>query len=396
MHTTVPHGNREAAAAAAERMPAATAPAGQAERIRDEIDRRLIPVLRDLVAGRPAREADLDVLAAAIRDDPVRQVFAPAAGPQSTRSAAVEDAKLVRMVWETFAPWWRSYFPGAVDLDRPMADLWRLYLPLAQWIVRERRRRRPDGLFVVGFNGSPGAGKTVLTNALATVLDRLLDPRADGRAVARSGDDWYLGKRDREPLRSRGYDPGRPTVTNRSLPGTHDLAWLERNLGEMERSTPGSRIRMGDFDKRADEQAPGPGFEVRGRVGVFLFDLWFAGAETDVDPALLPAGLRREVAVHLAHWRAVFARLDALWAFGWPPFEQMVRDREAQELLVARRRGTRGMDGEDIRAFMSYMIEQGWDWRTTSPVAPDRAVTFHARRDGGHRVVELRKGGRAQ
>jgi hypothetical protein len=109
----------------------------------------------------------------------------------------------------------------------------------------------------------------------------------------------------------------------------------------------------------------------------------------------VPDGLGRRVAEHLRRWGAVFDRLDGLWAFDWPPFERMLREREAQELLVEQRRGTRGMSREDIRAFMAYMIERSWDWRTTSPVPPDQAVTFRAWRDTNHRVIAVQRGGRA-
>jgi len=357
-----------------------------------ELGTGIDPLLHRLAATGQAGPAQLAELIAATGDDQVPAAFAPAIEPAAVLAGRIE---LLPRVWPAFAGWWRSYFGD--ELPPPIGELWRLYLPFAQWIVRHKRRSRPDRPFVVGFNGSPGAGKTVLTNGLAAVLDMLLDPAREGRAVARSGDDWYLGKADREPLRARGYDPGVPGVTNRSLPGTHDLAWLERNLAELEHSGPNSVIRMGNFDKRIDDQPTGEHryFEVRGRVGVFLFDLWFAGAETDVDPLLLPPGLRREVAGNLRRWRGVFDRFDALWAFDWPSFEQMLRDREAQERLVEQRRGSRGLTAEQVHGFMSYMVERSWDWALTRPVPPDRAVTFHARRDPDHRVIEVHRGGRA-
>lgn len=345
-----------------------------------------------------AGAAELAELVAATRDDdPIQSAFSPAGAVVPPREVARERIQLAQSLRGPFAAWWRSYFPGGEDASASMTDLWRLYLPFGQWILREKRRRRPGELFVIGFNGSPGAGKTVLTNALAVVLNHLLDREAEGQAIARSGDDWYLGKSERELLIRQGYDPGLPGVSNRALPGTHDLDWLKRNLLEMERSTHRSTIRMGNFDKKSDDQPTGPDryFEVRGKVGVFLFDLWFAGADTDVDPMRLPDGLRRRVAENLRQWRTVFDRMDALWSFNWPSFEQMVQEREMQERLAEQRRGARGMSPEHIRAFMSYMIERAWDWQTTSPVPPDRAITFRAWRDTNHRVVAVRRASRA-
>jgi pantothenate kinase-related protein Tda10 len=372
---------------------ASTEPA--ARLLRSTVDRHLTPVLHRIVVGEDLGPADIEALST---PDPLTEPFTIDQPVGAVPGRVEERLDVLRRTYGPFAGWWRHYFAGRGDNPVPVADLWRLYLPFACWIATVKRHRRPGELFVVGFNGSPGSGKTVLSTALAVLLDALLNRETEGRAVARSGDDWYLPRAEREPLRALGYDPGVPGVTNRSGPGTHDLAWLRRNLDEMERSGPTTGvIRMGNFDKKADDQPTGPDryFEVWGRVGVFLFDLWFAGAQADVDPALLPDGLGRRVAEHLREWGPVFDRMDALWSFEWPSFEQMVSDREAQEVLIERRRGTRGMSAEQIRAFMTYMIERTWDWRTTSPVPPDHAITFRARRDTRHRIIAVERGGRA-
>ncbi|MDR6594783.1 hypothetical protein ACFFSW_02130 [Saccharothrix longispora] len=365
-------------------------------RYRAAVAEHLSPALRDLSSNRPVDPDRLRALAAAVADDPLHPAFDPDTA-RSAEDVVLERLHLVRRVWEPFSDWWCGYFSDRDGSTVPLVDLWQLYVPFARWIVREKRERRPDGLFVMAFNGSPGAGKTVLTTALSVVVNKLLDPRTEGRAVARSGDDWYLGRAEREPLRLLGYDAGVPGVSNRALPGTHDLAWLRRNLAEMERSGPDTVIRMGNFDKRADDQPTGPDryFESHGRVGVLLFDLWFAGARTDADPADLPDGLRRRVAEHLRGWAPVFDRFDALWAYDWNPYARLLADREAQERLVEQRRGTRGMSREDIRTFMAYMIERAWDWRTTSPLPAEDRITFRAWRDTNHRVIAVHRGGRA-
>ncbi|MGM1059838.1 hypothetical protein [Saccharothrix sp. Mg75] len=373
-----------------ERLAAASA------RYRSAVGEHLSLALRDLATDGAVDPRRLRALAATTALDPLHRAFAPA-DPPAAEDDVLERLRLVQRVWEPFADWWSGYFADRDGATVPLVDLWQLYLPFARWIVREKRERRPDGLFVVGFNGSPGAGKTVLTTALSVVLNQLLDPRAEGRAVARSGDDWYLRRADREPLRALGYDAGVPGVSNRSLPGTHDLDWFLRNLAEMERSGHDSVIRMGNFDKGTDDQPTGPDgcFEVCGKVGVFLFDLWFAGAATDVDPLELPEGLRRRVAEHLRRWAPAFDRVDALWAYGWDSYERLLADREAQERLVEQRRGRRGMSREDVRTFMAYMVERAWDWRTTSPLPAEDGITFRAWRDTNHRVIAVHRGGRA-
>lgn len=363
-------------------------------------DEPLSLILRGIADGGPVCVAELDTLATAMRDDPVESAFSPISDVGSPHNVVLERIHLLRCLWGPFAEWWYGYFSddrsGDGDASVPVTDLWRLYIPFSQWIVREKRSRRPGEMFVIAFNGSPGAGKTVLTNALAVVLNHLLDRESEGQAIARSGDDWYLGKSEREQLREWGYDPGLPGVSNRGLPGTHDLDWLRRNLLDMERSTHRSVIRMGNFDKKADDQPTGADryFEVRGKVGVFLFDLWFASAETSVDPTKLPDGLRRRVAENLRKWRTVFDRIDSLWCFDWPSSEQILLERERQERLIEQRRGARGMSQEHIRAFVTYMIDRAWDWHTTSPIPPDRIVTFRARRDANHRVIAVHRKGR--
>jgi pantothenate kinase-related protein Tda10 len=362
-------------------------------------DWQFSPVLTRLIAGDLVPDAELSALVSATLVDPVASAFSPCGRTDPPADVVRERIELVRGLGGQFIDWWRGYFPGSRSpggLDAAMTDLWRLYLPFSQWIAGEKRRRRPGELYMIGFNGSPGSGKTVLTNALAVVLGCLLDAETEGQPVARSGDDWYLGKDQRALLVGQGYDPGMPGVSNRGIPGTHDLRWLKQNLLDLEQSTKHSVISMGNFDKRIDDQPAGQNryFEVRGKVGVLLFDLWFAGARTDADPMMLADGLRRRVAEHLGEWRTVFDRMDALWGFDWPPFEQMVLEREAQERLIERRQGARGMSSDRIRAFMSYMVERAWDWETTSPVPTQDALTFMARRNSQHRLIEVRKGGR--
>jgi pantothenate kinase-related protein Tda10 len=359
------------------------------------VDRHLTPILLRLAEQRPVPQAEVAVLTAASLTDPIASAFTTTRAGLPGDDVA-ERLDLLGRLWTPFAQWRHRYLPDAPVRPTAVIDLWRLYLPFSQWIRRQKRAHRPSGLFMVGFNGSPGSGKTVLTNTLAVILNQLLDREAEGQAIARSGDDWYLGRRQRQELVPYGYDPGVPGVSNRALPGTHDLGWLIRNLDELEHSTKRSVLQMGNFDKAIDDQPSGPDryFQLRGKVGVFLFDLWFAGAKTDVDPSRLPDVLRRKVAESLGQWRPVFDRMDALWSFDWPSVEQIVRDRQAQERLAEQRSGRRGMQKHQIDAFVEYMLDRGWDWSTTSPVPPLSALTFQALRDANHRVIAVRRGGR--
>jgi len=230
-------------------------------------------------------------------------------------------------------------------------------------------------LMVVGVNGRQGSGKTTLTRALEFLLDPKPVPE-EGRAIALSIDDYYLPKadRDRAEFRARGYNP--EGISNRGPAGTHDLERLKTEWDALEKSHEQSITRLTLFDKAADDRLKDQRV-IHGRVGILLVEGWFLGAAAPADPARLPAGLKRSVGEALVDWQALFSRIDRILAFKPAPPETILRQREEQEMTLARRTGGAGMTPEQIRRFLHYMNIEAWDPPLTQPdPAPDRPVIW--------------------
>ena len=117
------------------------------------------------------------------------------------------------------------------------------------------------------------------------------------------------------------------------------LQWLLRNLHEFRESTPASKTAVGNFQKQLDDQ-PQEARVVHGKVGVFILEGWFVGANTDFDIRHIPAGFQRTVAQYLqGDYKTIFDRLDALWAFDTPSVDEILRNREQQEQLLEQSQG---------------------------------------------------------
>jgi pantothenate kinase-related protein Tda10 len=266
----------------------------------------------------------------------------------------------------------------------------------ARWIVRQKRLRRPTGLYGVGVNGTIGQGKTVFSQAVARELNALLKPE-EGRAVVRSLDDYYLPKADRyQPeFLSRGYHP--QGIPNRGPAGTHDPSRLWGDILKMEQShlssSPtvigGGSIDLPSFDKQADDRSPDP-FRVEGRVGVFILEGWFVGCRTDADPMRCDPGLKRSVAAALKNYKPVFDRLDALWVFESPrSLEEIVAQRIEQQATLNRETGRTGMTPAQIRRFIDYFYKDSWQEGVTSPEPTREASSFRAATDVRHHFLKI-------
>ena len=233
----------------------------------------------------------------------------------------------------------------------------------------------------------------VRQNTTVEVLNHLLDQEVDGQAVTCSIDDYYLSKARRETLRPLGYDAG-PGVSNRGPAGTHDTKWLLRNLHEFRDSTPASSTAVGNFQKQLDDQPQEPRV-VYGKVGVFILEGWFVGANTDFDIRHIPEGFQRTVAQYLqGDYKTIFDRLDALWAFDTPSVDEILRNREQQERLLEKSQGKRGMSPEQIRSFVRYFYEATWTPGVTSPIPQPKDITFLGTIYPNRKIGMIERGGR--
>jgi len=261
---------------------------------------------------------------------------------------------------------------------------------LAGWMLKEKRERGHNRLFVLGVNGSIGSGKTTFCRALARVLNRQLK-RSEGQALTRSLDDYYFPKSERSKpeFLARGYDP--QGISNRGPAGTHDTRRLGADIHAFETSTPKSRFSLPIFDKQRDDRSS-RSFQFLGKVGIFILEGWFVGAETRVKWAKAPLGLKRSVAVALKDYRPIFKRLDALWVFETPPVSQITAQRMEQQKTLNRRSRRTGMSLRQIRRFIRYFYQEAWQPGVTSPRPPAQDISFLARIDRHHRFLSLRAG----
>jgi pantothenate kinase-related protein Tda10 len=357
------------------------------------VDKHFTSPLRDIAQGRKPTDAEMRMFVRTLQRDSVQTAIIPVTHKDNPEHIVEERLHILQKIWPSFSHWWLQYLQVHRIEDIAVDTLWRLYIPLSQWIVEQKRAVRPEDVYVVGIYGSQGRGKTVMAQALVVVLNHMLDQVLDGQAVTCSIDDYYLSKAEREALRPLGYDAG-PGVSNRGPAGTHDTQWLLRNLREFRASTPASTTAVGNFQKQRDEQPPEPRL-VHGKVGVFILEGWFVGANTDFDIGRIPAGFQRTVAQYLqGDYKTIFDRLDALWAFDTPSVDEILRNREQQERLLEQSQGKRGMSPEQIQAFVRYFYEQTWTPGVTSPSPQPKDITFLGTIYPNRRIRMIERGGR--
>ncbi|MBC8122048.1 MAG: hypothetical protein H7Y22_09450 [Gemmatimonadaceae bacterium] len=146
--------------------------------------------LRDLVLGKPVEAGHFRQLAAALGE-----VATALHWSASLETQAHLQIDLLRRI-----------YPELPDFGPPLDELWRLWLPLAVDIARQRVTGRP---FFQGVLGPQGSGKTTAVTLLKYLLEQL-----GLKVVSLSLDDFYLSARER-------LQAG---IAHRGPPGTHDCA----------------------------------------------------------------------------------------------------------------------------------------------------------------------------
>lgn len=209
---------------------------------------------------------------------------------------------------------------------------------------------------VVGLCGAQGSGKSTLARQVETELEG-----RSIRTVIFSLDDLYLTKAERTALASDVH----PLLATRGPPGTHDVALGAALLGRLKA---GREALVPVFDKIADDRAPPQAWRRAGPVDVVLFEGWCVGARSQ-PLALLEApvnALERErdadgiwrgfVNRSLAEdYLALFDQIDRLVMLRAPGFEVVARWRLEQEATnLAERPGGRGMDADEVDAFVQH------------------------------------------
>lgn len=239
---------------------------------------------------------------------------------------------------------------------------------------------------VIGVSGGQGSGKTTLARRLVATLEA-----AGLRAAASSLDDFYLTRAERLAL-SRDVHP---LLATRGVPGTHDVALLNRVLDHLGGPDP---VALPLFDKATDDRLPRERWRLcAAPLDVFVLEGWCLGAEPEDLPALQrpvnaleaaedPDGCwRRYVNDALAGpYRALWARLDRLVYLAVPDMAAVVRWRTEQEsALPAQRR----MSADAVARFVEHYERTTRQQAATLPRRADVVVQLN----DAHGIATLRR-----
>jgi D-glycerate 3-kinase len=221
-----------------------------------------------------------------------------------------------------------------------LETLWRVYLPLAEWVVGQRRRFLGD-VFVLGINGAQGSGKSTL----CALLQVILEVGFSQRVVALSIDDFYLTRAERQHLAEQVH----PLFITRGVPGTHDVTLAIKVLKSLKSAHHASSTPLPTFDKALDDRLPekeGPIFQ--GRPDIVLFEGWCVGAQPEPEQRLarpintleieedVDGVWRRYVNQALGkQYAQLFGLLDALFLLKIPEFKAVYALRLEQEQQLA-------------------------------------------------------------
>lgn len=192
-----------------------------------------------------------------------------------------------------------------------------------------RAKAGARGVPLIAVAGAQGSGKSTLAAAFAA--------RHPDAAVF-SLDDYYLDSASRRALAARIH----PLLELRGVPGTHDLAALNRTLDDLIAGAP-TRIRR--FDKLADEPLPPADWTPFTRApSAIVMEGWCLGALAQTEAQLAaPINDLEQAQDAEAHWRcsanaqlagpyqALFARFDAIVFLAAPTFDVVLSWRREQE-----------------------------------------------------------------
>jgi D-glycerate 3-kinase len=244
--------------------------------------------------------------------------------------------QLLQLIYPAFETKCRQLMTAAPRLE----TLWRVYLPLAEWVVGQGRRFLGD-VFVLGINGAPGSGKSTL----CALLQVILEVGFNQRVVTLSIDDFYLTRAERQHLAAQVH----PLFITRGVPGTHDVALAIKALELLKSANRASSTPLPAFDKALDDRLPekeGPIFQ--GRPDIVLFEGWCVGAQPEPAQRLArPINTleieedadgvwRRYVNQALgSQYARLFSLLDALFLLKIPTFKVVYAQRLEQEQQLA-------------------------------------------------------------
>ena len=278
--------------------------------------------------------------------------FLPKSTPLEGLPALVD--RVAAVDWQIWQQFWLDR--GAVDLGAESwaqgTDpnwLWCLGLPMlsqAERAIQAGERR------LIGLNALPGCGKTTLGHWLESAAGSL------GFALkVISIDDFYLPAEAMDRAMA-----GNPWGVPRALPGSHDIALMQRSLSAWKQ---GESVLMPRFDKALREGRGDRSGEFLCDADVLILEGWFLGCRPMASSEPLASGsdhlmeplrpeelsYRRQIQEQLAYYIDVWDEVDCLWQLAATDFNAPQQWKRQQEAAMKRNRGS-GLDAAAIDDFI--------------------------------------------
>jgi len=288
---------------------------------------------------------------------------------------------------------WRQRFLARHRLPVSYVDeAARWFEPLADRLAS--RCAGGESALLAGVNGSQGSGKSTFCDYLREYLHHTRGLTV----ITLSLDDFYHTRERRGELAAQVH----PLLATRGVPGTHDIALLERVLDALADACPGDIVDIPRFDKARDDRRPASDWDRHtGPVDLVLLEGWCLGAlpqsaaalsrpvnalEREKDP---DATWRRYVnGVLRTRFRPLYRRIGCWIMLRAPSFDCVLEWRWEQErkLAQAGATGDRVMDKAQVAHFISFYQRLTEHCLQTLP----QQVDFLLQLDERRRVVACR------
>lgn len=263
------------------------------------------------------------------------------------------------------------------------------FIPILEAIVsHQEQAQRP---VLIGVNGAQGSGKSTFTELATVYLTNVMDLPCIGFSI----DDFYFSKVKRQQL---GQDI-HPLLNTRGVPGTHDIALLERTIYQLMN---GEKCTIPQFDKAIDDVKPSAEWLVSDIAPkVIILEGWCVGSVAcDAENLTAPINQLEEENDANGRWRnyvnqqllttyhPVFALIDKLIMLKAPSFECVYKWRVEQEHKMLQRlkednqtiEGL-GMTDEQIANFISFYQRITEDNLTLMPAFCDYLFDLDSNRN---------------
>jgi D-glycerate 3-kinase len=220
------------------------------------------------------------------------------------------------------------------------------------------RRERP---VLVGLCGAQGSGKSTTVRRLLKRLEFM-----GLRPVACSLDDFYLTKHERQMLSATVH----PLLATRGVPGTHDVALMERVVSELLNGEKEAETSIPVFDKLLDDRLPRTEWlHHAGETDIVIVEGWCLGARPQPERLLREpvnalerdedqkGSWRAYVNAQLANaYAAFFSKFDLMVMLRPPSFDCVFRWRAEQEagLSVKAPRDGSVMSPDQLARFIAH------------------------------------------